>query len=319
MTAIITSTPPTTEMGDRGLTMPMTSAARAELRRAVHGLEDSLLLQTVSHDLRSPISAVLALTGMLISDTQGTACLSVEMRLALMAKVELSMRQMDRLLTDVLDSDPMRQVSDGHHSCDIGEMVRRLLDEIGLEYDHPLEIDLACTRVHVNAIHVERIVDNLLRNAGKHVAPGVPIWVRTAALDGGVLISVEDAGSGVDPKVAKTIFEPFQRGDGVQSEGHGLGLSLVYRFAALHGGSAWVEERAGGGASFRVFLPSESGPINPRSATVGNARFSPTGKGTSELVPAVRSVEGRADGRLTRRSGTGADDPPAGGHHGLDG
>jgi signal transduction histidine kinase len=76
--------------------------------------------------------------------------------------------------------------------------------------------------------------------------------VRLEALDGDVLLTVDDAGTGVPPELREQIFDPFRKGPG--SEGTGLGLSLVARFAAEHGGRAWVEERAGGGASFRVLL-----------------------------------------------------------------
>ena len=79
--------------------------------------------------------------------------------------------------------------------------------------------------------------------------------------DGGVLIAVEDDGGGVPAELRDAIFEPFRQGPTVQSHspGTGIGLSLVSRFAVLHGGRAWVEDRDGGGASFRVFLPG--GPI----------------------------------------------------------
>jgi signal transduction histidine kinase len=68
------------------------------------------------------------------------------------------------------------------------------------------------------------------------------------------LISVEDGGPGVPETLQRTIFEPFRQGQG-GGQGVGIGLSLVAHFAELHGGKAWVEDRAGGGASFRVFLP----------------------------------------------------------------
>jgi signal transduction histidine kinase len=72
----------------------------------------------------------------------------------------------------------------------------------------------------------------------------------------GVLVSVEDGGPGVAPDLAASLFEPFSRGASSSPNGLGLGLSLVSRFAKLHGGRAWMEDRQGGGASFRVFLPS---------------------------------------------------------------
>ena len=94
------------------------------------------------------------------------------------------------------------------------------------------------------------------------------VWVSVRATSDGVLILVEDDGPGVAPEMRQSIFEPFQQGpDAPQhSPGVGVGLTLVARFAEIHGGSAWVEDRPGGGASFRVFLPSlqaslDDGPV----------------------------------------------------------
>jgi signal transduction histidine kinase len=70
----------------------------------------------------------------------------------------------------------------------------------------------------------------------------------------------------VPDEVKESIFEPFQRGvDASTLPGTGIGLSLVARFAELHGGRAWVEDRPGGGASFRVFLPDSRPDARPHS------------------------------------------------------
>jgi signal transduction histidine kinase len=109
----------------------------------------------------------------------------------------------------------------------------------------------------VDPAKVERIVENLLANAARHTPPDTPVWVRVARQDQGVLIAVEDAGGGVPPQLRATLFEPFRQGPEVPTHapGVGIGLTLVARFAELHGGRAWVEERPGGGSSFRVLLP----------------------------------------------------------------
>lgn len=72
------------------------------------------------------------------------------------------------------------------------------------------------------------------------------------------VITVEDARPGIPEHLTDRLFQPFKRGPATDSHGMGLGLSLVSRFAQLHGGRAWVEQRPHGGASFRVFLPSGS-------------------------------------------------------------
>jgi signal transduction histidine kinase len=72
----------------------------------------------------------------------------------------------------------------------------------------------------------------------------------------GVVLRVEDDGPGVAADERDRLFEPFERGErSAPSPGLGVGLSLVARFADAHGGRAWVEDREGGGASFRVLFP----------------------------------------------------------------
>ena len=104
----------------------------------------------------------------------------------------------------------------------------------------------------------ERIVDNLLANALKHTPPRTPVRVSLRAVGDDVLIGVDDGGPGVPPEARDSIFEIFNRGgkDMSDAPGIGVGLSIVAQFAAVHGGRAWVEEAPGGGASFRVLLPS---------------------------------------------------------------
>jgi signal transduction histidine kinase len=99
-------------------------------------------------------------------------------------------------------------------------------------------------------------VENLVRNAAKHTPPDTPIWVHVHddAANGGVVVGVDDNGPGVPDDLKRSIFEPFHRGV-TTAEGSGIGLSLVTRFTELHGGRTWVEDRVGGGAAFRVWLP----------------------------------------------------------------
>jgi len=102
---------------------------------------------------------------------------------------------------------------------------------------------------------VERIIENLLVNAARHTPAGTPIWVRIRLLADAVELIVEDSGPGIPDDQKRSIFEPFRQAGGDPSPGSGIGLSLVSRFAELHGGRAWVQERSGGGASFHVILP----------------------------------------------------------------
>jgi PAS domain S-box-containing protein len=141
---------------------------------------------------------------------------------------------------------------------DVGELIRRAVEETEERNGHDLTVDVEPFMVSLDAPKVERIVENLVTNALRHTPPGAEVWVRAVPKDGGLLLIVEDDGTGIPPELREEIFEPFRQAPGSatgHSPGVGVGLSLVKRFAELHGGRAWVEDRSGGGASFRVYLP----------------------------------------------------------------
>ena len=114
--------------------------------------------------------------------------------------------------------------------------------------------------IEIDAAKVERIAENLIVNSVRH-STGANLWIRVEPESDGMLIVVEDDGAGVPPELRERIFEPFKRGRSPShAPGVGVGLSIVSNFAKLHGGRAWVEERSGGGASFRVFIPGARVP-----------------------------------------------------------
>jgi len=124
----------------------------------------------------------------------------------------------------------------------------------------PLVIDpaLADEPVLLDRRRLERILANLFQNAENHAGGVVRITAdRRAASDGVPMLrlGVEDAGPGVAASERDRIFERFARGTAARHRvGTGLGLALVREHAVLHGGTAWVEDRRGGGSRFVVDL-----------------------------------------------------------------
>ncbi len=165
--------------------------------------------------------------------------------------------KLDRLLNDLLDLDRLNRgiVTPKLRRTDLAALVTRIATE--WETGRPLELAVEPVIARVDPTKVERIVENMLANVDRHTTPDTPVWVRLARQDQSVLIAVEDAGSGVPPELRTALFEPFRQGPEAPTHapGVGIGLTLVARFAELHGGRAWVEERPGGGSSFRVLLP----------------------------------------------------------------
>ena len=234
--------------------------AAAEHLRAVDEMKTTFL-QAVSHDLRTPLTTILGISLTLERRAAGLPARDVA---DLLHRLSSNARKLDGLLGDLLDLDrlargtltPRRQV------IDVGALARRVVEEAGVKDEHPVVVDAPPLRLAADAPKVERIVENLIVNAAKHTLAGTTIWVRLRAQDDGVLLLVEDEGPGVPAQLREQIFQPFQQGRNVadHAPGSGIGLALVAQFASLHGGRAWVEDRPGGGASFRVFLPDTQDP-----------------------------------------------------------
>jgi K+-sensing histidine kinase KdpD len=238
-----------------------TEREAAERLRALDELKTTFLT-AVSHELRTPLTSVLG--GAQTLEQLG-AGLSGEEQRDLIHGVVINAKRLHRILSDLLDADRLaRGIAEPRLSpTDIRDLIDRIVVESELQDDHPLEVQADRAMIEVDAPKVERILQHLIINAARHTPAGTPIWVKARPQDGGVVLVVEDAGPGVPEGLRTSIFEPFQQGENriEHSPGVGVGLALVSKFAQLHGGRAWVEERPGGGASFRVFLPAAYEPV----------------------------------------------------------
>jgi len=223
-------------------------------------------LHAVSHDLRGPVTAILG-----AASTLERFDPSADERAAFVSSIRRNAEKLRRLLNDLLDLDRMDQgiLPLDLEPVDLEALIAATIEAADLPADRSLTVDVQRVEAVVDGSKVERILENLLTNAVRHTAADVPIWVSVCAADGGILLAVEDAGPGVAPEDRAALFEPFRQGldAATRGSGAGIGLSLVARFAQMHGGRAWVEDRPGGGASFRVFLPTGE-PSSAGDATV---------------------------------------------------
>jgi PAS domain S-box-containing protein len=238
----------------QGLMSDITERKHAEERLvALDRLKDTLL-HTLSHDLKEPLTAIWGAASTL--DRLDESLEPEERRLLLHTLVERT-KGMNALLTDLLDLERLESgfTEPRRFPIDLYELVHRVIDGSDALGGRVVEVADGRCAASVDGPKVARIVDNLLGNAARHTPPGTPIRVRCWREGHAAVLAVEDEGPGVPEGFEEIVFEAFHRGPGAEGPGSGIGLSLVARFAELHGGRAWVEPREGGGASFRVLLP----------------------------------------------------------------
>ena len=231
----------------------------------------NVFLSAVSHELRTPLTAILGFAELLQDDElRGSA----DMTNDLVDRLKASANRLAELLADLLDIDRLNRgiLEPRRRATSLHNLIERAL--LTLEVNsHPLQLEVENAVVQVDPAQTERIVENLISNAVKYTPDGTQIILRAAPTAGaGVNIVVEDKGPGISEEIRRSIFEPFVRGenDGTFTQGTGIGLALVDRFARLHGGRAWVTEAAGGGASFHVVLggPNEQLDDPPERSAV---------------------------------------------------
>jgi PAS domain S-box-containing protein len=234
-----------------------TEREEASELRALDEMKNTFL-QAVSHDLRTPLAAIL---GLAVTLEREDVELHPDEAKDLAGRIAANARKLDRMVADLLDLDRLSRgiVEPNLFPTDLGALVTRIVTESESLNSRKVTLEIEPVMAEVDATKVERIVENLLANTTRHTPPDAPVWIRVCHEGDGVLIAVEDAGPGISAEHREEIFEPFRQGPDTpeHSPGVGIGLALVARFAELHGGHAWVEDRSGGGASFKVFLPKK--------------------------------------------------------------
>lgn len=239
--------------GDGSVTMVGTAQDVTEQRQVEKLRED--ILSAVSHELRTPLTSVL---GFALTLEKRRAELPPETIDGIVVDLAQAARRLERLLADLLDVERLRRglMVVRRETVDVGELVRQVVADYPLD-GRTVRISGGPLAAEVDGAKVERIVENLVVNAAKHTPSESPIEIRLDSRGHDLLLVVEDEGPGIPDEFKQVVFETFNRGPNVltMTPGAGIGLSLVARFAALHGGRSWVEDRPGGGASFYVLIP----------------------------------------------------------------
>jgi two-component system sensor histidine kinase KdpD len=226
------------------------------------------LLRTVSHDLRTPVTAILAAGHALGSDSL-TAGERAELSAAVIEEGERLAGLVDKLLDlSRLQAGRAEPRRDWVSLEDVVHAAREGLSESGS--DVRIAIDPDVPAVRADAAHLERAFANLLENAVRY-SGGLPVSVHIRRNGPRVVVRVVDQGPGIGAADRDRIFEPFYRvpthpsGSGEAGAGSGLGLSIAKGFVEANGGTIAVESLPGQGSSFVVSLPIEL-PMQPQPA-----------------------------------------------------
>jgi two-component system sensor histidine kinase KdpD len=214
------------------------------------------VLRAVSHDLRSPLTAIQASVQGL---TSPSLVLSEEERASLLDTIAVEAQRLDRLVRNLLDLSRLQAhaARPAAELWSLDDLVGQALVEIGRgEQRVRVALPETLPPVRVDASQIERVLVNLLENALKFSPPDEPIDIQATATRDQVLVRVIDHGPGIPARDLERIFEPFESSGASRLRGTGLGLAICRGFVEANGGRIWAESQLGQGASLVLALPA---------------------------------------------------------------
>lgn len=235
----------------------------AHARLAKVSEEKSAILQTVAHDLRSPITALQVGVELLADEAPGLTARGRE----IVSALDESVTQMEQMVADLVDVQVLEEGRRDYHpsDTDVVQVLRESaasFSDLALRKGIRLTLDQADPgpRLHVDARALRQVIDNLVSNAVKYSPTGSEVRVSLLRRDGVCRAQVVDGGPGVKPEERETIFDKYRGGTARPTGGEratGLGLWIVRRLVTEMKGRVWCEDGPGGaGAAFVVELPA---------------------------------------------------------------
>jgi two-component system, OmpR family, sensor histidine kinase KdpD len=231
-------------------------AVEAETLRRSDAIK-TVILRAVSHDLRSPLTAILAATEGLEHqslDLDDTA------RAALLTTIEVEAKRLDRLVANLLDLSRLElgAAEPKPELWTVDGIVGQALAELGSRAERvDVSLDADLPPVEVDGAQIEHVLVNLLDNALEFSSPADPVTLSGEQRNGDVVLKVVDRGPGLSDGDLERIFEPFEQGR-TPGRGTGLGLAIAKGFAQANGARLVAERGREGGASFVLSVPSSA-------------------------------------------------------------
>ena len=219
------------------------------------------LLNSVSHEFRTPIAAISSAATSLSS----TGALSAEQK-NLVNEIESASTRLNHVVESLLSAARIKagQVRPKPDWCDVADLVRvtlrRLKDQT---QSHPVKtfIPPDLPLVKADFVLTEQALANLIVNAIRHTPHGTPVEITAQIKDSYLEIAVADSGPGLPADQLGRVFDPFHRGRAAKTGGVGLGLAIVKGFIEVQGGHVKAANRSSGnGATFTIFLNATDSP-----------------------------------------------------------
>jgi len=240
------------------------AAQRALLKAETESLRNTLL-SSISHDLRTPLSAI---TGAATTLLQKDIAFDRIARSELLQTIQEEAEHLNRIIKNVLD---MTRLESGTIKLNkewqpLEEIVGAVLNRLGERLnDHPVTVKLQgnLPLIPFDSLLLEQVFMNLFDNAIKYSPPGTPLELSASETFYTVTVELADRGPGIPPGEEEHIFDKFVRGRSTGG-GVGLGLAICRTIINAHGGKIWAENREGGGAVFRFTLPAAGLPPAPK-------------------------------------------------------
>lgn len=229
-------------------------SAEAEAARQADAAK-TVILHAVSHDLRSPLTAVRTAAAGLREE--GT---TPEDRVALIDAIEEESDRLTRLIGNLLDLSRIEAgaVHPRTDWCDLLDVISSTVSHIRDSLSSgriQIELDGELPLVRADASQLERVFSNLIENALRFSPPDQPVRISGGVGAGKVTVRVVDQGPGVPASQRAAIFEPFQSGGDDRRDGVGLGLAISKGFTEANGGELRLQADSADGTAFAVSFP----------------------------------------------------------------
>ena len=220
------------------------------------------LLNSISHEIRTPIAAITSAASNL---AEAGASRAGEFERTMVAEIQEAARRLNRLVGNLLS---MTRLESGHVKakldwCDVADMVNVTLKEIEKDVaQHKVTVRIApgLPLVRMDFVLMQQVLTNLLLNAAVHTPPGTAVRVNAGVEGETLALTVADNGPGLPSDALPLIFDKFYRAPAARAGGTGLGLAIVKGFVEAQGGQVKVENRPGGGAVFTIRLTITKSP-----------------------------------------------------------